>query len=203
MKQRQLLEHPQFPMKDRAQQIRTLWEVTLSAGESTTPQALQDGEKVYYILSGKGSVTIGDDTQPITTSQLAYVPPGVASALTNPFGKRLRVLVAETLLPPLPVAAPVEDRERQTLANVEQLESDLPEQIDEATAIQAIVKLFDIGGKLSQQIEDALGLDNEDGVKALVMVEKKVMEVVVEIANRYGEKGEVEDDGGFPPRKRI
>jgi hypothetical protein len=61
----------------------------------------------------------------------------------------------------------------------------LPEELSEAEAIQTIVRLFDIGGHLSEQIEEALGLDNEVGVNALTQIEKKLMEAIVSIADLY------------------
>ena len=57
--------------------------------------------------------------------------------------------------------------------------------MNEAAAIQKIVELFDVGGRLSEQIEQALGLDNDDGVGALSTIERKIMKAVVEIAERY------------------
>ena len=61
----------------------------------------------------------------------------------------------------------------------------MPRILDRVTAIQQIVALFDIGGKLSEQIEQAFGLDNEEGVEALSKVEQRIMDTVVEITRRY------------------
>ena len=78
---------------------------------------------------------------------------------------------------------------RESAATIDRIVEELPGDVDEAVAIQKIVELFDVGGRLSDQIEKALGLDNDDGVGALATIEKKIMKAVLEITTRY-RKGE-------------
>ncbi len=42
----------------------------------TTGHAHDDNEEVYYILSGKGKMIVGDDEFPIKAGDAFYVPPG-------------------------------------------------------------------------------------------------------------------------------
>jgi hypothetical protein len=74
---------------------------------------------------------------------------------------------------------------QKSARTIEQLMGDLPKDVDEAVAIRTIVELFDIGGNLSERIEQSLGLDNATGISALGQVEHKIMQAVVEITARY------------------
>ena len=71
----------------------------------------------------------------------------------------------------------------------------IPSRIDRATGLQVIIQLFEIAGNLSEQIDQAIGLDAEIGLRTLEDIEKQVMDAVVRIAHAY--------EGGpnlFPPR---
>jgi len=74
---------------------------------------------------------------------------------------------------------------RETSRTIDEIVESLPASLSEAEAIQTVVRLFDIGGRLTEQIEEALGLDNEEGVHALERIEKKLMGAIVTIADRY------------------
>ena len=49
----------------------------------TTGHAHDDREEVYYILSGKGKMIVGDDEFPIKAGDALYVPPGEFHATYN------------------------------------------------------------------------------------------------------------------------
>ena len=61
----------------------------------------------------------------------------------------------------------------------------VPEELSESEALQLIIRLFDMAGHLSEQIESAIGLENQTGYEALQNLEKRVMSAVVTISQNY------------------
>ena len=62
----------------------------------------------------------------------------------------------------------------------------IPDQIDRPTSLQFIIQLFETAGQLSEQIDDAIGLDTETGLRTLEAIEEQVMDAVLRIAHSYG-----------------
>ena len=158
------------------------WELELLQGEATDRHEHREGEEMCYVLHGQGAIEIGEQRGPIKKGDVVHVPPATSHLIANPSSKRLRCLLVESSVVPDPEDEPLE---RRTVGDIDTVMGQMPRDVDEASAIQAIVKLFDIGGAISDQIETAFGLDNQEGVEALTRIEKKIMRAVVEITRRY------------------
>lgn len=52
-------------------------------GEKTLPHRLIQSSEAYYILSGKGMMHIGDETEEVYDGQLVYIPPGKTQWIEN------------------------------------------------------------------------------------------------------------------------
>jgi hypothetical protein len=85
--------------------------------------------------------------------------------------------------------------EKVSESDLESIIDSIPDQVDEATSLQLIIQLFDTAGILSEQIDDAIGLESETGLAALQNIERRVMDAVVRISRSY-----TSEDGLFPRR---
>jgi quercetin dioxygenase-like cupin family protein len=56
--------------------------------------AHQGADKLYFVLSGLGQFTIGDEQQTAATGALVVAPAGVPHGVTNQSDERLSLLVA-------------------------------------------------------------------------------------------------------------
>lgn len=63
------------PVNSPSQNLKMGYTVVYPTGK-TTGHAHEDMEEVYYILSGKGKMVIGDDEFPIQAGDAFYVPFG-------------------------------------------------------------------------------------------------------------------------------
>ncbi len=61
----------------------------------------------------------------------------------------------------------------------------IPARLNRAEALQSIIQLFDLAGQLSEQIEEAIGLETETGLRTLESIEEQVMQAVVEISRAW------------------
>jgi mannose-6-phosphate isomerase-like protein (cupin superfamily) len=52
-------------------------------GHTSLPHALKTSE-IYYILSGRGTMTIDGETQPLESGDLVYIPPHAQQFAHNP-----------------------------------------------------------------------------------------------------------------------
>ncbi len=194
MKMRRLPSHPAFKLEG-SRFFRSFWELELTPGEETDTHQHSDSEEVLYIVSGEAIITVAADERPVQPGEVVLVPPRTDHFIANRSGQLLQALQVESRLPtpaaPGEVVEPIvpEEAARKTVQTIEQLISGLPKDVDEAVAIRTIVELFDIGGGLTERIEKALGLDNQDGVNALGQVEQRIMQAVVEITARYRNGG--------------
>ncbi len=50
-----------------------------------TPHHDHDWEHVNYIIKGKGTLTIGEETFQVAANDFAFVPPGMSHQFRNPF----------------------------------------------------------------------------------------------------------------------
>jgi quercetin dioxygenase-like cupin family protein len=207
MRIRPFRRHPLFAPREAASGgsfvLGRCWNFQLHQGEDTRHRMQSHAEEVYLILSGGGRMTVAEKTCPVHEGEIIFVPPQVDHYLANP-GCPLLSGVSIEALPEKeegggdakPAAEGEADRRESPLKLDEVLQS-LPGEVAEADAIQAIVRLFDIGGALSEQIEQALGLDNEVGAHALSGLERKLMSAVVQIVDRY----RLRDLGGWTRRR--
>jgi len=65
----------------------------LEPGQAQKVHAHDGEDKIYCVLSGEGTVTVGDDTASIGAGQIVIAPAGKPHGLTNGAGGRMEVLV--------------------------------------------------------------------------------------------------------------
>jgi mannose-6-phosphate isomerase-like protein (cupin superfamily) len=64
----------------------------LEPGQSQSAHAHEGADKVYVVLEGEGTVTVGGETRPIAAGETVHAPAGVLHALENPGPDRLVAL---------------------------------------------------------------------------------------------------------------
>lgn len=202
MEIKKLSDHPQFGLVGNSRVIRQCWNFKLGKGENTPSNLNTQGEDIHVIIAGTGRMTIGERSSAIREGEIIFVPPRIPHRIENPESPMLHGITIESdwelpaMESPAAAAGVGKPAVRESSRTIDEIMETLPEVVNEAEAIQTIVRLFDIGGRLSEQIEEALGLDNEEGVHALERIEKKLMSAIVTIADRYRGAGP-----GFPPRR--
>ncbi len=197
MEIRKYTGHSTFSFEGKSRFIQRCWNFSLRKGENTPSNLNASGEEIHVILQGEGRITIGEASSPIREGEMVFVPPRVPHFIENPESPRLEgiTLEADWELPAMESAkaagAVGQQALRETVRSIDTIVQNLPPALSAAEAIQIIVKLFDIGGCLSEQIDAAMGLDNEEGVLALTRIEKKLMDAVAAVADhyRYGNGG--------------
>ena len=71
----------------------SLAEELLPPGKSVTPHHHEVLEEIYYILSGTGVMTIGDETRAVATGDAIYIPTGQRHTLTNTGAVPMRIVL--------------------------------------------------------------------------------------------------------------
>ncbi len=166
--------------------FRSLWEYELDRGEETPSNEHSDAEVVFYLTQGAGAMTIDRTNREVKSGQVVFIPPATPHVLANTSADVLRAFSIEsTIGEEGRDNAEAIAQSRETIGHLQKIIDQLPTQMDAPAAIQSIVKLFDIGGRLSEQIEEAMGLDNAEALAALTSIENKIMASVVEITARY------------------
>ena len=84
---RELLSHRNSLIRQQS-----LAEARLLAGASTTPHYHPRTEEIYYILSGRGLMRIGPESQQVSPGDAIAIPPGAVHQITNPGPERLTFL---------------------------------------------------------------------------------------------------------------
>jgi mannose-6-phosphate isomerase-like protein (cupin superfamily) len=203
MKLTRIKSHPAFRLEGRSKHFQSFWELELTPGEETSEHQHYESEEIIYLLSGEGRIQVAETEHRLLSGEVALVPPRTNHVIANRSDRLLRAITVESRFDlgddsDVGGIADVSDaqatiqatdackRAERTIAG---LIEELPVDVDEAVAIQTIVELFDIGGRLSEQIENGVGLDNVEGVRALGEVERKIMLAVVQIAGRYQTRG--------------
>ena len=191
MEIRKLNDHPLFSFIGRSRLIRQCWNFLLRKGENTPSNLNTQGEEIHVIIQGTGLMTVGEQKSEIKEGEIIFVPPRIPHVIQNTDSPLLQGITIESDWELPAMEAPEASKGlgkvavRETSRTIDEIVENLPERLSEADAIQTVVRLFDIGGRLSEQIEEALGLDNDDGVHALERIEKKLMGAIVTIADRY------------------
>ncbi len=232
MKIHRLPSHPDFGV-ERSRCFGAVWEVELDAGEMTQPHQHEDLEEIYYFLEGAGEIVIAKRKKLVGRGEVIYVPRLTSHWLENNSPGVLRCLTIESRLAEArevadalaegkaaaevgadpgsststststSTSSSTSAGPRETIGHLDTLIGEMPAEVDQVTAIKQIVALFDIGGRLSEQIEEAFGLDNDEGVQALSKIERKIMDAVVEITRRYERKHRGGKGGGPGPINRL
>ncbi len=70
-------------LKDIAKNIAAVYDTSLPPGESIPPHFHPDLEELYYILSGYGNISIGDENQEISRGDVVYIPQKALHTLHN------------------------------------------------------------------------------------------------------------------------
>ena len=65
----------------------------LEPGQSQTPHSHDASDKVYYVLSGEGSVTVGAATHSLPPGEIVLAPAGSEHGIRNDSNGRLTTLV--------------------------------------------------------------------------------------------------------------
>lgn len=200
MKMRRLKSHPDFKLEGRSRHFQSFWELELTPGEETNVHQHYESEELICVVSGHGTIAIDKLERVLTPGEVALVPPRTDHVIKNLSDELVRAVTVESRFdlgvgevleaPSVAEVSPEaiadsEARARASAQTIDELMKQLPGRLDEARAIQTILSLFDIGGNLSEEIEEAIGLDNAQGLEALTAVELRIMEAVVEISGRY------------------
>ena len=181
-----------------------VWEVELESGEATQPHRHDEIDEIYCFVEGEGEIFVANRKKPVGRGEVVHIPRLACHWVENTSRGLLRCLTIESASEEKPsegepAAAEGSENAGETIGRLESTIKALPSEMDQVAAIKSIVGLFDIAGRLSEQIEKAFGLDNEEGVQALGRVEKRVMDAVVEITRRYQRHGGL-DLGSFGGR---
>lgn len=211
MKIYRLPAHPDFGPGGAASHFGSVWEVELDSGEATQPHRHEDLEEIYCFVEGQGEIIVANKKKPVTRGEVIHIPRLTSHWVENNSRGLLRCLAIEGPPEQKPGADGEGDaagaggpESKETIGHLDKAISELPKDMDRVAAIKGIVALFDIAGRLSEQIENAFGLDNDEGVEALTRVEKRIMDAVVEITRRYqrtsGPGASGLDLGGFGGR---
>ncbi|MAW76478.1 MAG: hypothetical protein CMJ95_03650 [Planctomycetes bacterium] len=177
---------------DLSSRVLELWEISLQHGESTPVHQHEAQEELVIALEGRGVVLCASEPVDLFPGNVVVVAAGTPHSISNVSGLPLRGLTVAIHRPSMVVESSVE---KVTAAELENMIESIPSRIDRATGLQVIIQLFEIAGNLSEQIDQAIGLDAEIGLRTLEDIEKQVMDAVVRIAHAY--------EGGpnlFPPR---
>ncbi len=71
----------------------SLAEETLPPGKTVTPHHHEVLEEIYYILSGSGVMTVGDESQAVSTGDAIYIPKNNVHSLTNTGEEEMKLLL--------------------------------------------------------------------------------------------------------------
>lgn len=85
------------PLIDRTSSEITqcsLAEEILPPGCAVTPHHHREIEEIYYIVSGRGLMTVGDETNEVEAGDAVYVPRGLRHTLENTGVQPITLLVA-------------------------------------------------------------------------------------------------------------
>lgn len=206
MKLTRIKSHPAFRLEGRSKHFQSFWELELTPGEETANHQHYESEEIIYLVSGEGRIQVAQSEHRVASGEVLLVPPRTNHIIANRSDRLLRAITvesrfdlgAEAEVPELPELSDLAEAQatiqateaaKRVSRTIDGLLEGLPSDVDEAVAIQTIVELFDIGGQLSEQIENGVGLDNVEGVRALTEIERKIMLAVVRIAERYQTRG--------------
>ena len=203
MRLTRIKSHPAFRLEGCSKHFQSCWELELTPGEETSRHQHYESEEIIYLMSGEGRIQVAQSEHRVATGEVVLVPPRTDHVIANRSDSLLRAITVESRFDLGEKSEGVEianiadaqatiqatEAARRVSRTIDGLLEDLPNDVDEAVAIQTIVELFDIGGQLSEQIENGVGLDNVEGVRALTEIERKIMLAVVRIAAQYQTRG--------------
>lgn len=71
----------------------SLAEESLPPGSAVTPHHHRRTEEIYYILSGRGMMTVGDDRREVAAGDAVYIPPMSRHTLENTGREAMRIVL--------------------------------------------------------------------------------------------------------------
>jgi len=71
----------------------SLAEETLPPGCAVTPHHHREIEEIYYVVSGRGSMTVGDETREVIAGDAIYVPRNHRHSLSNTGSEPIRLIL--------------------------------------------------------------------------------------------------------------
>lgn len=174
--------HPDFPAAEESS-YRGCWEYELQPGESTVSHQHDGGDEITIALEGCGRITVGEISRELRPGEVVFIPSRTNHSILNDSGRPIRGLTIETSVKLF--ERDTEDDETVSVRDMESVIEEIPNDLDESEALQFIIRLFDLAGRLSEQIEFAVGLESSTGLEALKNLEKRVMSAVVLISQNY------------------
>jgi mannose-6-phosphate isomerase-like protein (cupin superfamily) len=81
---RELLAH-----RNSAIRNQSLAEARLAVGSATIPHHHAVTEEIYYVLSGTGEMTLGEETRAVGPGDAIAIPPGIRHTIRNTGGVEL------------------------------------------------------------------------------------------------------------------
>jgi mannose-6-phosphate isomerase-like protein (cupin superfamily) len=84
------------PLVDRTTSAITgcsLAEEVLLPGQAVTPHHHREIEEIYYLVEGRGVMTVGDEQQEVAAGDAIYVPRGHRHTLANTGSEPIKLLV--------------------------------------------------------------------------------------------------------------
>jgi mannose-6-phosphate isomerase-like protein (cupin superfamily) len=70
-------------LTDEAKNITAVYDTSLEPGQDIALHFHNDLEELYYILSGYGNMTIGEEKKEISRNDVVYIPKTAPHSLTN------------------------------------------------------------------------------------------------------------------------
>jgi len=71
----------------------SLAEETLPPGCAVTPHHHREIEEIYYVVSGRGLMTVGDETREVIAGDAIYVPRNHRHSLSNTGSEPIRLIL--------------------------------------------------------------------------------------------------------------
>jgi len=70
-------------LTNEAKNIAAVYDTSLEPGRGVPLHSHPDLEEIYYILSGYGMMTIGDENQEVSRNDVVYIPKTSPHTMTN------------------------------------------------------------------------------------------------------------------------
>lgn len=77
-------------LQEITKNIKAIYDTSLMPGESIQPHFHPDSEEIYYVLSGYGLMSIGEEKQEISRGDVVHIPPPAPHMLMNTGNVSLR-----------------------------------------------------------------------------------------------------------------
>jgi len=79
-------------LEDGTVRLLGIWDTTLENSAAITPHLHENVEEVYYVVEGKGKMTIGDEEKNVADGDVIYIPPRKIHTLIQSSVKPLRFI---------------------------------------------------------------------------------------------------------------